>query len=264
MIFNPSDFLYHIKTLITGTNGFLRGTSGARSYDGGIRHEVDIPLEVVGASGASNLINNTGGTASNTLAAITAPAANATTSLTADMTAVKNAIASIAAAVNAITVGSDSNSFPAIVVAAATTAIGSVEFPIPRDYDEASDTFIIRVQVAINAADVAVPITLIGTLSWMNASTGTVNSIAAVTATQPFNTTKNLTATETTYEINLSGNSLKRDALTSVVLALSGLTSGSAFVYGVEVLYDSTIVSYNITDQTGIDGVLSEYGNNLR
>jgi len=43
------------------------------------------------------LTDNTGGTASETLAAITAPAANATTSLTADMTAVKNAIASLAA-----------------------------------------------------------------------------------------------------------------------------------------------------------------------
>jgi hypothetical protein len=40
--------------------------------------------------------NSTGGSVSTTLAAITAPAANATTSLTDDMTAVKNALASIA------------------------------------------------------------------------------------------------------------------------------------------------------------------------
>jgi len=43
------------------------------------------------------LTDSTGGTASQTLAAITAPAANATTSLTADMTAVKNGLASLAA-----------------------------------------------------------------------------------------------------------------------------------------------------------------------
>lgn len=43
-----------------------------------------------------SLTNNTGGTISTTLAAITAPASNATTSLTADMTAVRNALASIA------------------------------------------------------------------------------------------------------------------------------------------------------------------------
>ena len=41
--------------------------------------------------------DSTGGSVSTTLAAITAPAANATTSLTDDMTAVKNALASIAA-----------------------------------------------------------------------------------------------------------------------------------------------------------------------
>jgi hypothetical protein len=51
----------------------------------------------VAAQTHSDLTNNTGGTASTTLATITAPASNATTSLTADMTAVRNALASIAA-----------------------------------------------------------------------------------------------------------------------------------------------------------------------
>jgi hypothetical protein len=43
------------------------------------------------------LTDSTGGSASTTLAVITAPAANDTTSLTDDMTAVKNALASLAA-----------------------------------------------------------------------------------------------------------------------------------------------------------------------
>lgn len=50
------------------------------------------------------LTDNTGGSATTTLAAITAPAANATTSLTTDMTAVKNALASQAAQINALVV----------------------------------------------------------------------------------------------------------------------------------------------------------------
>lgn len=45
----------------------------------------------------ATVTDSTGGAVSTTLAAITAPAADATTSLTADMTAVKNALASIAA-----------------------------------------------------------------------------------------------------------------------------------------------------------------------
>lgn len=43
----------------------------------------------------STLTDSTGGVASTTLAAITAPGSNATTSLTADMTAVKNALAQL-------------------------------------------------------------------------------------------------------------------------------------------------------------------------
>lgn len=274
MFFSPSDFLYNIKQLVTGTNGFLRGTSGAKSYDGGIRHEVDIPLEVVADAGLAAITDNTGGTSSSTFAAITAPAANATTSLTADMTAVKNALASIAARLNAIQVGVDTNSFPAINVSTGTTAIGDFEFPIPRDYDEASDSFVVRVQIAVNATDVAVPIKLQGTMNWLvpgsnvvhpvNASGGSISAVA-VTATLPFTTTQNLGSSQTTYEINFSGSGLMRDDVVSVVLALNGTTSaGPAFVYGVEILYDSTIVSYNQTDTTGIDGILSEYGNELR
>jgi hypothetical protein len=48
------------------------------------------------------ITDSTGGTAANTIAAITAPAANATTSLTADMTAVKDGLASVSAKVNTI------------------------------------------------------------------------------------------------------------------------------------------------------------------
>lgn len=48
------------------------------------------------------LTDNTGGTPAATFAAITAPAANATTSLTADMTAVKNALAQIAVSLAAL------------------------------------------------------------------------------------------------------------------------------------------------------------------
>jgi hypothetical protein len=66
---------------------------GSTSIPAGTRFDFYVPQ--IGALNA--LTDSTGGTASNTLAAITAPAANAVTSLTADMTAVKNALASLAA-----------------------------------------------------------------------------------------------------------------------------------------------------------------------
>lgn len=48
------------------------------------------------------ITDSTGGTGATTFAAITAPAANATTALTADMTAVKNALSEIATQLNAL------------------------------------------------------------------------------------------------------------------------------------------------------------------
>lgn len=66
---------------------------GTTTIPAGASFDFYIPVVDAGVA----LTDSTGGTASNTLAAITAPAANATTSLTADMTAVKNAIASLAA-----------------------------------------------------------------------------------------------------------------------------------------------------------------------
>ena len=50
----------------------------------------------------AELTDSTGGTPGATLAAITAPAANATTSLTNDMTAVRNSIASLNAQINSL------------------------------------------------------------------------------------------------------------------------------------------------------------------
>lgn len=50
----------------------------------------------------TSITDNTGGTASATLAAITAPGANATTSLTTDMTAVKNGLATLSAKYDAL------------------------------------------------------------------------------------------------------------------------------------------------------------------
>lgn len=259
MRFTPDNFLYMVKQLVTGVNGVVNRIGGGKAADGGIKHENFVSLSNVSGALDGQITDNTTGTASTTFAAI------AGTTYATDAPAIKNALAQIAKSLNKLDLGADTNSFPAIVVATGTTAIGSVNYAIPRDYDEASDLLVIRVQAAITAGDVAVPIQLQGTLSYLLPG-GTPVSISAVKATLPFLTaTANLSGTEATYEILLSGQGLKRDSLINVVLALSGATSaGPAYIYGVEVLYDSTIVSYNDTDSTGIDNSLGEYGNPLR
>lgn len=60
---------------------------------------------LTGSSATTSLTaitDSTGGTAANTIPAIVVPASNATTSLTADMTAVRTGLASVTAKVNTI------------------------------------------------------------------------------------------------------------------------------------------------------------------
>lgn len=54
------------------------------------------------ATSLTAITDSTGGTAANTIPAIVVPASNATTSLTADMTAVRTGLASVTAKVNTI------------------------------------------------------------------------------------------------------------------------------------------------------------------
>jgi hypothetical protein len=81
---------------------------GSTSIPAGSRVDLFVPLPEYGAGSIdvqpniAQTTDSTGGTPGDTVAAITAPAANATTSLSADMGAVKNGLASIVAKLNAV------------------------------------------------------------------------------------------------------------------------------------------------------------------
>jgi hypothetical protein len=156
------------------------------------------------------------------------------------------------------------NGVPELVTTASDTNAAILSIPIPRDYDEASDHFIIRVLVALANADSG--ITLTGTPTILLPGNTAANSAgSAVTATLPFNTAN--AALSTTYqvvEINLSSNGLLRDNVIAVEIAYAGTTTGVGRIASLEYHYDSTIVSYNDTDTTGDDGTLAEDGNPLR
>lgn len=109
---------YTAATTITGSGAKLWSaglatmfTQGASNFS--VSYSTDVTITYLGATSIpagstidffipqvdafAAITDNTGGTASYTLAAITNPAANATTSLTADVLAIKNALASLAA-----------------------------------------------------------------------------------------------------------------------------------------------------------------------
>lgn len=268
MRFSMDNFLYAIKQIVMGRNGDDISNSGtAQSTDGGIK--VDKSTPVLSAAGSTALTDNTGGTATSTLAAVTVPDLSAwngtvdptaaqATAIDGAITALKNAVASIASAVNA-------RSSNASLVAAAGTnvSLATVQFAVPRDYDEASDHFFVRVFIALANADAA--ITLTGTPTFRPLGQATTTG-AAVTGKLPFTTTAaNLSTTEQVIEIDLSGNSLVRDEIVTVALALVGTTTGTATIFAVQNHYDSSIVSYNETDLTGnATGTLPGFGNPLR
>lgn len=156
----------------------------------------------------------------------------------------------------------DSSSVQAIIVPSGTNpTIGLFSLPVPRDYDEATDTYAIQVWAALANADAA--ITMTGTPTTLVGNTFATGT--AVSATLPFKTAAAaLTTSVVKYDINLNGLGLKRDTIITVSLALVGTTTGNTTIYAVEQVYASCIVSYNETDSTGVDGSLSEYGNPLR
>jgi hypothetical protein len=293
MRYTPENFLQFIKLLITGRNGddtpvagtLLPGnsngttTSSAQSADGGIKVDKNVDLVSLGLTqtGLSPaIVDNTGGAASTTFAAITAGASYAQ----ADMVAVKNALAEIAKILNAQNVNASGNpqgSMFVLTVPTGTTNIGTFTLTIPRDYDEASDNFKVRLEANLANADASITVTAAGQIahiaSQLPTSTAVVSvatSPATVSGTAPFSTTTlDLTQEVQVFEIKLSGNNLKRDDVITVVLALAGTTSGAAYVYNVEYHYDSTIVSYNDTDATqspngSIATVQPGFGNALR
>lgn len=154
--------------------------------------------------------------------------------------------------------------------AAVNAGIGHVSFQVPRDYDEASDHFALRILVQLVAADAG--ITLIGQAYVKPLGGAAVLAVASTSATLPFSTTAvPLSTTEQFVELNFSGLGLKRNSVIDVRLNYNGTTSDVANIYGVEYGYDSTIVSYNETDategltgQSGVAGNLIGFGNPLR
>lgn len=287
MLFTPDNFLQFIKELITGKNGpfYTNGSlKGANSADGGIKHDVEIPLvslQTLGGSISTGITPNaaitdsTGGTGSATFASIIA----GTSYAQADLVALKNIASETATSLNAIRTAltaletivvpgsatTDSGKIPVISVPAGSNEVaGTFSFTIPRDYDEASDHFEVRVLIALGTT--ASSITLTGTPTILPIATGTPTTGSAVTGTAPFQSAAlNLTTTEQVVVIDFGGNGLKRDDVIAVKLIVAGTTSTNpTLIYDVEVTYDSTIVSYNVTDATGEDGSLQEEGNPLR
>lgn len=276
--FSLNNFLYNIKQIVVGSNGPTT-TSNTGIPDGGIKVEDRYDLaDIISASEYPAITDSTGGTASTTFAAITAGASYAQ----ADMVAVKNALAQIAKifnAQNALNNFANSGKSRVSTIASGTNpTIGTISFPVTRDYDENSDNVSIRLLAYLQNADANITITATPTVQFAGATS--VITGAAVNGVAPF-TTAALKLSQTPQIVqfdlktsieaaiiaaaasaNLGNTTLVRDAVVNVTLAVSGTTTGNTNLLFAEVHYDSCIVSFRETDSS--DSANQDIGNPLR
>jgi hypothetical protein len=144
-------------------------------------------------------------------------------------------------------------SFPA-----STTSLGSFSIVVPRDYDEATDTFALKLAAASAGATNTPGITATVYRKRPGAAIATVAT--SVAAKVPGVTTAAaLTTASQVLEINLSTFGLQRDDALTIVLTADAHTTDAVLIYSIEPVYRSTLVSY---DQT--DGTSNFNGNSLR
>lgn len=241
MQFALNNFLYAVKQIVTG---------GGRDSDGTIQNDcgfvLDIPLQLddaMGANGATTLTDNTGGTVSTTLASGITD------------TVAKNAIASIAAQINKIVAQINGTTVEthglALQFVAAASSTFSYNFVVPRDYDESTDSFLMRLQAAMGGTTDTPTIT--ATVYIKRAGKALATGAVTKVLTMASGTTSAM------YEFDLSLNGLKRDDALTITFAVGSHTTDVLDVYSTAVILRSCLVSYNETD-----GANAETGNNLR
>lgn len=243
MLFSSFNFLAHIKNLITGGGMAHSGVDSPR-HDCGFWVDKPATLEDLSTDTAAvTITDSTGGTPSATFAAITAPGANATTSLTADMTAVKNALSEIAGQLNAINaqvnLTAAETNLRVLSLAASTTAIGTLNFVVPRDYDENTDIFGLKVIAASAGATDTPVLTATVYRKRLGANIATVGTFTGSQA---------LTALAANVNFYAISKGLQRDDVLTIVLTAAAHTTDAVLVYGIEPSYRSTLVSYHEKD----------------
>lgn len=237
MRFCESTFLYGIKNLVTGLNGD------------------SVPTVPQGASSPSTTAeSNDGG-------------------IKVDIPIPLSGFVNLGTGV-AITLAETSMSVLQVPSGGSLQSIGHISLMIPRDYDEASDHFKIRLLAQLVNADAGITQTATVYIKQVGAAAAQA-AISPVAGKAPFALTGAaalpLSQTEQVLEFTINGQGLLRDAVIDVAILQAGTTTGATNIYGVEYTYDSTIVSYNDTTATddvgnasGIAGTLTGYGQPLR
>lgn len=167
--------------------------------------------------------------------------------LVADVTALKTSVDAIQAALK-LTV--DETNARVLKVEETIDNIGHIIYTVPRDYDEAVDVLTLRVLASMVSVSTDDDVQL-------DAEVYIKKAGVALTADQnPTKPATILSTTEQWLEFDLSGYGLNRDDVIIIELLTDGHndTNGEeVLIHDLELVYRSTIVSYEETDSSGND-----------
>jgi hypothetical protein len=166
-----------------------------------------------------------------------------------EVTIVNNDLANALSSINAATglVASETN-LRVFKAVAGTTAVGTVEIVIPRDYDEATDTLNLKILAAMSGATDTPKLTVAAFRKRAGANIATVHA--------GLQTTTALSSADKAISFNLSRKGLLRDDVITLIITSEAHATDAILVYGVQPSYRSCLVSYAETDGTrdGKDG----------
>jgi hypothetical protein len=129
------------------------------------------------------------------------------------------------------------------------TAIGTVSFVVPRDYDQNTDKLLLRVTAA-SAGATDTPVIAVASSTLTPTSTG--STYGALTA-GTIASTAALSSAIRIYELDLSNQSLVRDTIVSLKLTCGAHATDAVNIYSLELVYASCLVAF--TDEFVTGGV---------
>jgi hypothetical protein len=206
--------------------------SNSNPTSGGHTHNIDILLTTVTPNSVLAVINPAGNSTALTITPSDGSSTHAAAqTLNIEQVGVPGAVATVSIVASA----SEAN-IRVLNAAAGSTTIGYLTYPIPRDYDEATDKFAVRMLMNMTGATDTPQqtVTLYDKRPGSAATAGTASTDGS-----------NLSATESWHQFNFNGLGLKRDDVVTIKIVSGAHTTDSIQIYGIEVTYLSTLVSYN-------------------
>lgn len=151
---------------------------------------------------------------------------------------------------NALQGTADETNATVVMVPAGTTAVGTIAWNVPWDFDEATDVLHVRVlaSMATKSTDTNV---LLASTSYLKVAGSALGSDLAVTAP-----TTVLSTTEQWLTFNFYGKNLKADNILYFKLATANNSTvgEEVLIHAIEFVYRSTLVSYHDTIDDTLTG----------